>query len=402
MNLTRRTFLQIAGGTAASPVLGLTAQPPESWDLLIAGGRVIDPARQMDGVMDVAVTGGRIARVASNLPRRSARQVVDAAGRVVTPGLIDLHGHVYDSAIPTSIDPDLVGIPKGVTTIVDAGSTGAFTFPGFRKHVIERAQTRIYAFLNLSAIGLVVNNETYIDPKLLDVAAAVKTIQDNRDRILGLKVRITGRDENVPYDIEALKKGREIADATGVPIMLHWTNERKLLDLLKRGDIVVHPFNPPRSGPSLLGPDFKVLPQILELRDRGIFTDFAHGTHLLWETAETAAQQGWYPDTISTDVHRAHVGPNGVVQDLVTTLSKFMLLGLSLSQAIERVTANPAKILKFPEKLGSLDAGNPADISIFTVSRGEFEVLDSARQKRIARDRISPFATVRGGRLTTV
>jgi dihydroorotase len=350
--------------------------------------------------MDVAIANGRVARVGVNIPKEQAREIFDAAGHVVTPGLIDMHGHVYDDGIPTSIDPDVVGIPRGVTTIVDCGSSGAFTFAGFRRYVIERAQTRVCALLNISAIGLVVTNELYIDAKLIDPKAAVKTIQANRDIILGVKVRINGRDEEVPHDIDALKKAREAADETDVPIMLHWTNEPRLLAILKKGDILVHPFNPPQSGPSLLGSDGKILPQILELKDRGIFTDFAHGAHLQWETAEKAAHQGWFPDTISTDIHRGHVGPNGTVIDLVTTMSKFLYLGLPLDQVIQRVTANPARILRFSEEIGSLEPGNVADISILRTEQRDIDLLDTLRQKRTGHTRIVPAATVRAGKLT--
>ena len=406
VNFHRREFLARTGLTtvvAAFP-LSVTAQDRAasgSYDLLITGGRLIDPALKLDKTMDVAVAAGKVARIAPSIPRAQARQLFDASGKIVSPGLIDMHGHVYDEGIPTSIDPDVVGIPRGVTTIVDAGSTGAFTFPGFRKYVINRAQTRVCALLNISAIGLVVTNELYIDPKLIDPKAAVRTIQANRDVILGIKVRITGRDEDVPHDVGALRKAREASDETGVPIMMHWTNDPSLLAILKKGDILVHPFNPPRSGPNLLGPDGKVLPQILELKERGIFTDFGHGAHLQWETAEKAAQQGWFPDTISTDIHRGHVGPNGTVFDLVTTMSKFLYLGLPLDQVIERVTANPVRILKFPEKIGILQPGNVADISILSIQQGDFELLDTLRQKRTGHERVVPMATVRAGKLTT-
>jgi dihydroorotase len=367
--------------------------------LLIAGGRVVDPRQGTAAPRDVAIAGGRIARIAGGIDRRQAREVYDAADKLVTPGLIDVHGHVYDSAIPTSIDPDLVGLPRGVTTIVDAGSTGASTFPGFRKYVIERARTGIYAMLNISTIGLVVTNELYLDPKMIDPAAAIKVIQENPSLILGIKVRINGRDDEVAHDLDVLKKARDASDHARVPIMMHWTNEPRLLSILKKGDVLTHPFNPPRSGPSCLGPDGRVFPQILELKDRGIFVDFAHGSHLLWETAEKAAQQGWYPDTISTDIHRAHIAPNGTVVDLVTTMSKFVYLGLSVEQAIERVTAVPARMLKFPEKLGTLEPGTIADVSVLSVERGSFEFLDSTRQKRVGRQRIVPAAAFKSGRL---
>ena len=164
--ILRRHFLQQAVAAAA-----LVAAPQDEmpFDLLIAGGRVLDPARNIDATLDIGIAGSRIAAVAANLPRARARRVFDAAGKIATPGLIDMHGHVFDSFLPVSIDPDLVGIPKSVTTIVDAGSSGANTFPGFRKYIIDRAATRVYALLNISTIGLVVQNELYLDPKMIDV-----------------------------------------------------------------------------------------------------------------------------------------------------------------------------------------------------------------------------------------
>jgi dihydroorotase len=407
---TRRAFLGQLGAATLVPAfdgsfgsrpaaVASAAQAEPAYDLLIAGGRLIDPAQNVVALRDIAIAGGRIALIATNIPRAQARQVVDASGRLVTPGLIDIHGHVYDRGITISIDPDVVGVAKGVTTIVDGGSTGAGTFAGFRKYVIDRAATRVYALLNISTIGLVVSNEIYLDPRMVDPKAAVRTIEENRDVILGIKVRITGRDADVAHDIEVLKKTREASDAAGVPIMMHWTNEPRLLAMLKKGDVLTHPFNPERAGPSCIGPDGKVFPQILELKSRGIFTDFSHGGHLLWETAEKAAQQGWFPDTLSTDIHRAHVAPNGAVIDLVTTMSKFLYLGLPLDQAIEKVTSAPAGILKFPERIGTLEAGMTADVSVLGVEEGAFEFLDSTRQKRTGRQRIVAAATVKAGKL---
>ena len=214
----RRTFLKQLGATSvALPSLesierGIAqagaGQGTGPYDLLIAGGRVIDATERLSAVRDVAITGGRIARIDTSIPPAQARQVFDARGKLVTPGLIDIHGHVYDSGITISIDPDVIGIPKGVTTIVDGGSSGAGTFAGFRKYVIERARTRVYALLNISTIGLVVTNELYLDPRMIDPKAAISTIEQNRSLILGIKVRINGRHDELAHDIEVLRKAR--------------------------------------------------------------------------------------------------------------------------------------------------------------------------------------------------
>ncbi|MSR36832.1 MAG: twin-arginine translocation signal domain-containing protein [Gemmatimonadetes bacterium] len=404
MATTRRRFLGQLGAAAlaaGNPIAKLRPPGAHVYDLMIAGGRVVDAARGPSAVADVAIANGVIARVAPGIPRADAAEVFDARGKLVTPGLIDMHGHVFDGVATSSIDADEVGLVKGVTTIVDAGSAGATNFLGFRKYMIEPKQTRVYAWLNISKIGLLVNNETYIDPRLIDGKAATDMILANRDRILGIKARINGRHEDLATDLTVLKTAREVSAATGVPILLHWTNEPELLALLQAGDVLTHPFNPPSPNSSNLFEDTaeRVLPQILELKSRGIWTDFAHGAHLDWELAERAAKQGWYPDTISTDIHRGHVAPAGIVIDLVTTLSKFMYLGLTAEQAIERVTTNPSKILRFPERIGTLAEGSVGDVTVLEVEQGDFELIDTRRVPRVTHQMVRSVAAVKGGRL---
>src|SRR5262245_21992424 len=230
-DVSRRTFLQMGSAalavpaglnrsrdTAAEPVSapgfaqatpGAQATGSVSYDLLIVGGRVVDPSQKLNGERDVAIVGGKVARVAANIPRNQARQVFDATGKIVTPGLIDMHTHVYRSGIPLSVDPDVVGFQSGVTTVLDCGSTGASTFPGFRKYVIDSSPTRIYALLNISTIGLVVTNEIYLDPRMVDARAAIRTITTNRDRILGVKVRMNGKHSDLAHDLEDKETARE-------------------------------------------------------------------------------------------------------------------------------------------------------------------------------------------------
>ena len=404
-NTGRREFLASLGAAALALPAAACGRPPAGeqpgrpYDLLIAGGRVIDPSQGLSAVRDVAVADGRIAALEPDIPRDRARQVVDAGGRVVTPGLIDLHGHVYDRGITISVDPDLVGVARGVTTIVDGGSTGATTFAGFRKYVIERSETSVYALLNIAAIGLVVTNELFLDPEIVDPEAAVRVIEENRDRILGVKVRVRGWREGLAADVEALRRAREAAEAVRLPIMMHWSNEPELLDLLRPGDIVTHPFNPPRAGPSLLDEQGRVLPQIRALAERGIVTDFAHGGHLQWDIAERAAADGWFPDILSTDIHRRHMAPDGAVVDLVTMLAKFMHLGLSLEQVVDRVTARPAGALGFSEPIGTLRPGTTADVSVLELTDEPIEMVDSNGDVRTGARRLMPVATVKSGRV---
>jgi dihydroorotase len=348
--------------------------------------------------MDVAIKGDKIAAIAANIPASESRGVFDAGGKIVTAGLIDSHGHVYDGGITTSIEADIVGIAKGTTTIVDAGSAGAANFAGLRKYVIERAHTRVYSLLNIGMNGCC-NNEIYGDPRLVDARAAIDTIERNRPYILGVKVRINGRHEDLAHDVEVLKKAREAANATGGLIMMHWTNEPDLIALLKPGDILTHPFNPPGPNSSNLmgGEPGEILPIVLTLKSRGIWVDFSHGGHLAWPVAEAAAKQSWFPDIISTDIHRGHVPPNGVVFDLATTMSKFLYLGLSVDQAVEKVTAVPRTVFHFPDKIGSLEPGSEADVTIAEVRSGDFDYFDSRRDKRVGRQKFVPTATIKAG-----
>jgi dihydroorotase len=406
----RRAFLGQLGAAAAIipglrnlQVLSAAAQAPggaPSYDLLITGGRVIDPSQNLSAERDVAISGGRIARIAANIPPNQARMVYDAKGKLVTPGLIDIHTHVYKYGINLNVDSDAVGFQSGVTTLVDAGSTGTGTFQGFRKYVIETAPTRIYALLNISSIGLVVTNEIYLDPRMLNAQQIIRTIGANRDRILGIKVRVNGRHSDLEHDLGVMKIAREAGDATGLPIMLHWSVEPDLLALLKRGDILTHPFNPPSPNQSNVfgadGPQAeKILPQILALKDRGIWTDGQLATtHHAWDVSEKAVKLGWFPDAISTDISRA---PDGSPASVLVPMTEFLHLGMPLEQVIAGVTSTPAKIFNFPEKVGTLEPGVTADVAVLELQQGSFEYADQTRVPRTMKQQFVATATIKGG-----
>ncbi len=412
---TRRTFLGQFGAAAAVVIPGISSLPKEAgasravaqgsvatYDLLIAGGRVIDPAQGLSEVRDVAVLHGRIARIDEHIPRAQARQVFDAAGKIVTPGLIDLHSHVYEHGTPLGVNSDLVGIQSGVTTIVDAGTTGASMFPGFRKFVIEAARTRIYVLLNISTAGCC-TDEIYLDPRLINTRAILRVIDAHRDLIVGIKVRVRGKHEDLAHDISVMETAREIADQTGLSIMMHWSTEPDLLAIMQAGDILTHPFNPPSANTSnVFGSQMTqaegVLPQILELRDRGIFTDGQLATtHHQWEVSEKATSQGWFPDSISTDVSRY---PDRTPASVLLPMSQFLHLGMSLEQVIERVTTNPAKMFNYPEKVGSLEPGSSADVAVLELEQGSFTFGDGSRPQAHTRELRQQFvnvATVKGG-----
>ena len=405
----RRTFLKrTALGSSLAGTLGglLQAQrsPAPRYDLLVRGGRVIDASQGIAAVRDVAVAGRKIARVAEAIPETEARVVLDARGKIVTPGLIDIHVHVYDGVAPLGIPADPNCIAKGVTTVVDAGSAGAHTFPGLRKFVINVADTRVYALLNISVVGqstLSTDNPwgelldlRYANPKL-----AVRTIEQNRDVILGVKVRLT---QNIAgnHDLEALQLAREAGDAAGVPLMVHiggtFSPLPAILAMLKKGDVVTHSFRGSPGG--ILDGHGRILPEVRRAVANGVHLDVGHGAgSFAFDTAEKALRQELLPGTISSDVHQFNV--NGPVFDLATTLSKFLHLGMTLEQVIERATANAAQALGFPAGLGTLREGAEADVAVFSLEEGRFEFVDSLGDKRVGNRRLKPVATVKSGHI---
>jgi dihydroorotase len=390
-------LLDSRAGAGASPAAqGLAGS--SMYDLLIAGGRVIDPAQKLSAERDVAIQHGKIARVAVNIPRNQARQVYDAKGKLVTPGLIDLHTHVYEYGQTLGVNPERVGVESGVTTVLDCGSVGVPMWAGFRKFIIQGATTKIYALLNISTAGCCLD-EVYLDSRLIDAKGARRIIEQNRDIILGVKVRIRGKRDDVPHDVEVMKVARDVADATGTMIMSHWTDAPEVLNILKKGDVLTHPFNPPSpNSANLFGfgteQADKVLPQILALKERGIWTDGqAWTSHTQWEVVEKAVSQGWFPDTLSTDVARLADGAPASVLAPMTALLHF---GMTLDQVIERVTANPAKILKVPDQIGTLQPGANADVAVLDLHQGNLE-LPGRGQTRTVRQQFVSVATVKSG-----
>jgi dihydroorotase len=395
---SRRRFLGVASGAvvgAALPRTGRAWQVPR-YDLVVKGGTVIDPSQGIAGVRDIGILDGRVARVADGIPDELAGTVVDARGKLVTPGLIDVHVHVYEGVARYGIDPDLVGVAKGVTILVDGGSAGAITFPGFRRHVVEPARTRVYALLNIAESGMVVANET-ADLSGLDADAAARTIIDNRDVIVGLKVRML---EGIPegQDLHVMRRAREAADAAGVPIMVHIGGQRsplpRIVDLLRPGDVITHALR--RSG-SILDASRTIHSAVREAIARGVHLDVGHGRgNLDFDVAEAVLAQGVVPTVISSDVHRGNaLGP---VFDLPTTLSKFLMLGMSLSDVVRAATATPAQIFDFGDDLGTLRPGAAADVAIFELTERPVEFVDSGGKTRRGQQRLVPYAAILGGR----
>src|SRR5437762_1175890 len=320
---TRREFLwqTWVGSTLVCSILEgwrdlLRAKTPPAprYDLLVKGGRVIDPSQGLSAERDIAISGHNIAHVASAIPESEARQVLNASGKIVTPGLIDIHVHVYDGVAPLGIPADPTCIAKGVTTVVDAGSAGAHTFPGFRKYVINVVDTRVYALLNISVVGQsTLSSEVpfgeLLDLRYADPKAAIRTIEQNRDVILGIKIRLT-RNIAGDHDLKALALAREAADAVRLPVMAHiggsFSPLPDILAMLKAGDVITHSFRAGDGG--ILDDKGRVLPEVRAAVARGVHMDVGHGAgSFSFDTAEKAFKQGVMPGTISSDVHQFNV-----------------------------------------------------------------------------------------------
>ncbi len=345
------------------------------YDLVIAGGRVLDPGAGIDGVMDVAVVGDRVAAVDPELDRTGAREVIDAAGHIVTPGLVDLHTHVYWGVTYWGIEPDPVAARSGVTTWLDVGSAGAYSFPGFRRYVAEPSRARVYCLLNLSAIGLVAPTYEFANLDYCNVDLAARIVEANRDLVLGIKARID-RNTTRGTGIRPLELARELADRVGLPLMVHIGTAPPDIDevaaLLRPGDILTHCFT--GQDMRITGPGAPVRADIRELHARGLILDIGHGAgSFSYEVTEAALEQGLLPDVISSDIHQLSV--QGPMFDLPTTLSKFLNLGLTLSQVIERATSRPAAAMRRPD-LGTLRPGSAADLALFRVEEGEYTFHD--------------------------
>ena len=370
------------------------------YDLLIKGGEVIDPSQNLSARRDIAITGGKIAALEEEISPHLADRVVDAGGKKVTPGLIDLHAHlgwpIHEQGVP--IDPTCA--QAGVTTAVDAGSSGAFTFAWYRRE-IERAEARLIPFLNICAIGCIaVHTPFYIASAIeyADVEEAVRAVEGNRDLIGGIKA-FTGANM-LQHSIENLKRAREAADRADLPLMVHISAApppvSEVVPYLREGDILTHCFT--FHTQRILAPSGQLWPEVEEAWERGIILDIGHGagSFNFW-IAEAMLAQGLKPDCISTDLHSGSY-PHPVY-DLPTTLSKFLCLGMSLEEVIEAATMRPAQALRREGELGTLRVGAEGDVALFELEEGEFEFYDAQGNRRVGTERLVNTLTVRGGKV---
>jgi dihydroorotase len=369
----------------------------QEYDLVLRGGRVIDPANGVDRVMDVGVTGNRIAAVAAHIADAQARKLVDVSGMIVVPGLVDLHAHVF--GYEGSLTPDDTALPAGTTTIVDAGGSGWRTFDEFRRTVIAHSATRVLALLNIVGAGMVGEPyESNVDD--MDPAATSAMILKNRDVIVGIKTAHFAKPGWSAID-RAVEAGRRV----NVPVMVddkiftdsQRTTEEELLKHLRPGDIHTHMYND-RQLELIDRFTGKVQPWMIEARKRGVLFDVGHGGgSFLWPVATKAIQQGFLPDTISTDLHSSSI----LMQqsDMPNVMSKMMLLGMSLEDVILRSTVNPAReIGKYPE-IGTLGAGKIADIAVLENQNGVFAFKDAWPAKKLGAHRLDCVLTIRDGKI---
>lgn len=394
-----------------TPSLGPEAQAPR-YELLIKGGHVIDPANHVDGVTDVAVSGGKIAAVEKDIPASAAGKVVDASGLYVTPGLVDIHFHVGNGGAPLDwFDPEArshegpLGIPadlalaSGVTTVVDAGTAGAETFLEEKEWVMDHAKVRVLAFLNIVANGMSGGLEQSVyqmDPK-----RCAETIKKYSDLIVGVKTAHYWT--NAPWDGEhtpwaAVDRAIECAAATDRPVMYDfWPRpDRTYADLILKkarpGDIHTHVFA--QQFPIIL-PDGKLNPILAEARSRGVIFDVGHGAGSFWfRNAVPAVKQGFIPDSMSTDLHTGNYN----ILSLADVISKFRAMGVPLDDLIRRSTVNPASEIRRPD-LGTLSVGREADIAVLEEQHGRFDYVDCGFARLSSNVRIVARMTVRAGRI---
>ncbi|MGC8949560.1 MAG: amidohydrolase family protein [Thermoprotei archaeon] len=376
-----------------------------SYDLLIKNGLVIDPYQRIYDVRDVAVFNGTVAALESNIASNGVRCVIDAKNMIVVPGLIDLHAHVSHNVVMLGVDPEEACLKKGVTTVVDAGSTGHLNFIPFKKYVIEKSRARIFAMLNIESLGMIEfmhrSSERWPElltclngiftPLFVNIDETVKMIKEHYDTILGIKW--------AHHHITGLELARKAADKIKCPIMAENRHIPESLKYLKKGDILTHLYikrDKEKDYGSILDDSMQILPEYIEAIKRGVIMDVGHGKgSFSWKVAEKAIKEGIKPHTISTDLWVENI--NGPVYDLPTTMSKFLLLGISLEEVIKATTAKPAEVIGRLGEIGTLKPGACADITILKLLEGKYVYEDTLGEKRIGNKKLETVHVIRKG-----
>jgi dihydroorotase len=390
--INRRQFIRTATGAAIfARIPHVLAATSAKYDLIVKGGRVINPSRKLDAIRDVAIANGRIVKVEANI-RADAAETIDARGKLVVPGLLDIHTHTARSAE----GPGLV-LQDGVTGWIDAGSQGADRI-GETIAVARSAPQQGRVLINIGRAGILPEGDT-MDLKRADVDAARAAIAKNRDFIVGVKARLS-RDVAGENDYEVLRRAQEVATSFGLPVMIHMGQTispfPKLVELLKRGDIVTHMFAPPPN--SIIDDSGHILPEVLAARRRGVWFDVGNGQagHMRWDTIAAIMKAGFWPDTFSTDWNtNAH--QTGVI-DLPNCMSKLFGYGMTLDQAIARATVNAARTFPLFNDRGTLNVGAPADVAVLELREGNFEFLDNYKNTVTGHQRLFPSGAVLAGK----
>ena len=373
------------------------------YDLLLKGGNVIDPSQDLRGALDVAVEDGKIARVAANIAVTEARRVVDIRGKTVTPGLIDLHTHVFDGVAANGVHPDIAGVHAGVTTVVDAGSSGCATFSAFPRHILPRCETEVIPLLHICQTGLATNPDIIAESSI-DLESTLRVAREHRGLIKGIKARMVSPALEI-FGMEMPRLAKRAARESGVPLMVHIGDTtkrydpnviRELLPLLEPGDIVTHLFTANPGG--VLDANGKLVPEAKKLAARGVWLDTAHGRmNFGFNVGRRVLDQGLTPHCISTDL--TIPGRANTVHSMVEIMARFLGMGFTLEQVIAMSTVNPARAIGEADRLGSLAVGRQADISVMEVRDGRWVVYDTLRDTMKIDKTVVPVLTVKRGRV---
>jgi dihydroorotase len=404
-----------------------------SFDLLLRGGRVIDPAAGVDGLMDVAIRNGKIAAIQTDILPTSAREIIDVAGKIVLPGLIDTHAHVYQYVTGRfGVNADMVGVQSGVTTLVDQGGPSCMTLPGFRHFIVGQAKSRTLAFLSAYLVGGLEGHyyPNLYSPDCVDIDATVKAANANRDLVRGIKAHaeIGGF---ARWGIRVIEMAAEIGRRADLPVYVHFgqlwglpasgtngedvdTILERVIPLLRNGDILAHPFT--RHPGGFVNRKGEVHPVIQAALDKGLKVDVGHGSHFSYRLARKAIDAGIIPTTLGADIHgyNTHVPPPAGTPDqhaddenhpfagqakfsLVQAMSSMMALGLSLEQVVPMVTSHPAEMLGLPSEIGTLRPGAEADVTVLDEMRGRYLLRDNENTEMVADSLLQPVFCLRAG-----
>jgi len=373
------------------------------YDLLLKGGTVLDPAQDLRGAFDVAVQDGKIASVAANIPASEARRVIHLPGKTVTPGLIDLHTHVFDGVAANGVHPDIAGVHAGVTTVVDAGSSGCATFSAFPRHILPKCETEVIPLLHICQTGLATNPDIIAESSI-DLESTLRVAREHRGLIKGIKARMVSPALEI-FGMEMPRLAKRAARESGVPLMVHIGDTtkrydpnviRELLPLLEPGDIVTHLFTANPGG--VLDTNGKLVPEAKELAARGVWLDTAHGRmNFGFNVGRRVLDQGLTPHCISTDL--TIPGRANTVHSMVEIMARFLGMGFTFEQVIAMSTVNPARAIGEANRLGSLAVGRQADISVLEVRDGRWVVYDTLRDSMKIDKTVVPVLTVKRGRV---